>query len=69
MQNATPERYRYWLERQLRRVQDDFSQEPMVFLDAWNEWAEGAYLEPDQTYGYSFLEVTHSAISDVGHGV
>ncbi len=51
MQNATPARYRFWLERQLRRVAEDSAQEPLVFLNAWNEWAEGAYLEPDQTFG------------------
>jgi hypothetical protein len=66
MQNATPQRYRLWLERQLRRVQADTTQEPLVFVNAWNEWAEGAYLEPDQTYGYGFLEATRSALRDLG---
>lgn len=65
MQNATPARYRFWLERQLRRVAEDSAQEPLVFLNAWNEWAEGAYLEPDQTFGYRFLEATRDALSAV----
>ena len=65
MKNATPDRYRVWLERQLQRTQADTDQAPLVFVNAWNEWAEGAYLEPDQTYGYGFLEATRSALGDL----
>ena len=36
-----------------------------IFINAWNEWAEGTYLEPDKRFGYSSINVTSRAIFDM----
>ena len=60
--NTSPENYEYWLSRTIQRTMCDFSdQEPLVFINAWNEWAEGCHLEPDREYGQKFLQATLNA--------
>lgn len=55
---VSPERFAHWLE-QLTRVELSKGRD-MIFINAWNEWSEGAYLEPDEVVGYRNLEVVRT---------
>jgi len=62
--NGTPENYEFWLSEALRKTAADYpNEERLVFINAWNEWAEGCHLEPCRKYGHAFLEATLRAKS------
>ena len=56
MVGNTPERFESHLRTTVEQVRDRHPEERIVFLNAWNEWAEGNHLEPDQRNGLTFLE-------------
>ena len=62
---STPDLYQKWLEDNIMHNygRDDID-ENFVFINAWNEWGEGAYLEPDKRFGYAYLQATRNAIEN-----
>lgn len=56
---SSPAEYKQWLDAAISfTVEHMKGDEQIVFINAWNEWAEGAVLEPCQQWGYGFLEAT-----------
>lgn len=61
---CTPMRYRSWLNEIVKQEEShNPDKESLLFINAWNEWAEGTTLEPDQRYGTAYLEATRSVIA------
>lgn len=62
---STPQLYKTWLKDIINWTKEhNPPEEQFVFINAWNEWAEGAHLEPDQKYGYAYLQATKEALEE-----
>lgn len=61
--NSTPEEYGKWLRHTITLMQGNPQEQRIVFINAWNEWGEGNYLEPDLHYGHAYLEATRAAVT------
>lgn len=60
---ANPFTFRRWLDEAARSAVRVSSGDPVVFVNAWNEWAEGAVLEPTEKFGATYLD----AVASVAH--
>ena len=64
--HAAPRSYGDWLRHVIDTIPVDRpTSERLIFINAWNEWAEGAVLEPDQRLGHAWLAATRQAVSCV----
>ena len=61
--NSTPNEYGKWLRFILDHFTPYSTEENFIFINAWNEWAEGNHLEPDQKWGLNYLEETKKQMS------
>lgn len=57
---STPEKFAKYMKLQVKNAEENYHKD-MIFVFAWNEWAEGGYLEPDETNRYGYLEGIKSA--------
>lgn len=62
--NSSPHKYLEWLNNAIGDTISRFDRgdERLIFINAWNEWAEGTYLEPDEKHGYAHLEATRMVL-------
>ncbi len=61
--HASPRGYGDWLRRTIHeRLAPVPASQRLVFINAWNEWAEGAVLEPDMRLGHAWLEATRQSL-------
>lgn len=59
----SPELYGRWLKGLINWTRQNHSPDKQfIFINAWNEWAEGAHLEPDSQYGYAYLHETSQTL-------
>jgi len=62
--NSTPARFQKWLDKIVEYTTKNLpDNKQFVVVNAWNEWAEGAHLEPDVKYGYAYLNSVGRALS------
>jgi glycosyltransferase involved in cell wall biosynthesis len=65
--NAAPQDYYLWLSHIVRETRARYKgDERLVFINAWNEWAEGCHLEPDYRHGFAWLNATRRALLPAG---
>ncbi|MBU6499671.1 MAG: glycoside hydrolase family 99-like domain-containing protein, partial [Rhodospirillales bacterium] len=61
---ATPEAFGIYVEEKIEEIRRFLmGEERLLFVNAWNEWAEGAHLEPDSGHGHRWLEALRDAVA------
>lgn len=63
--DATPDTFETWLKEIIRYTIESYAPEHRYFfINAWNEWGEGAHLEPDRKYGFAYLEKLRKCLEE-----
>lgn len=65
VQGGSPQKFEFYMKQQIERAKNIYHKD-MIFIAAWNEWAEGSILEPDQKNGYGYLQALKNALEANG---
>lgn len=60
--NATPDAFFSGARKAIELVQEKDMDHRIIFINSWNEWGEGAYMEPDQKYGHGYIKALRKAL-------
>lgn len=63
---ASPAKFGRYLKETIKKSREEGNE--YLFLNAWNEWGEGNYLEPDTQYGYRYLREIRRCMTETGYG-
>ncbi len=67
-EGSTPEKFEGYFRRLVANARCYYNTD-MIFVFAWNEWAEGGYLEPDTRWGSGYLEAIKRVLDDTTEGI
>ncbi len=61
--DSTPELFESWVFKKIKKTHWDLLPERFIFVNAWNEWAEGNHLEPCECWGVEYLNAIKKALN------
>lgn len=67
VRGSDPRRFEDWIAATVERYVGRGESSEFLFVNAWNEWAEGNHLEPCQRWGHAYLEAHRRGLGVAGH--
>lgn len=61
--NSTPQLFRKHVEKALKLIEGKSPEHAIIFLQSWNEWGEGNYMEPDVVWGHQYIDVLRNTLN------